>query len=157
MKVIKFSPNKKQLKIGDNDRDSKWYHVTDAVSTEGIQADDEVTFTSDVRGSQSYLTFLSKGQTEAPTVTTPAVTAPVERPPVEQTTPKVETKTAPKTKNTAPQSEADMWLAKDLRIQRQSIGKMVAETLKSVEGVTQTNVIPLIHELYVAYTTEVNG
>ena len=148
MKLLLISPNRKQIKIGDEIKTASWYYTTDSISIEGLEVGDEVSFAYDLRGTRQCLTFLAKGTVEVPQEHK-------QQPKVAKSQ-NVAQKTYNKTSTTNDKTSRQDWIDKDMRIQRQSIGKMTAEAIKPLEGILTTeNIVQIIGEVYDAFKQKV--
>jgi len=151
MKYFNVSPNGEMIKVGEDKKTAIWYYLgsfKSQINVNTLKENDFVTIKFEKRGGSNFLTAFSLGEN-------------VIKEQKQETTTEVKTQTENKQEpdtQTEKVPDDDKWLAKDLRIQRQAIGKMTAKALIALQGIiTVENVIDLIDKIYNKFREKVEG
>lgn len=153
MQFFSISPNKQMIRVGENTKTAKWYYLTPETPLDGINPGDEVTIKSERRGANNYLTFLAKGEVEAPKNESKKEEKPEEKSDVEVKESSKEEKEPEKKDNDIKIETKIEKVSDNVNVE---IGKMVSESLIALqEEVTANNVCDLIDKLYNKYEEKV--
>jgi len=69
MKLLKKNPNGKMLNIGEDEKTSSWYKITDdklQAIADKLNKGDDISFKFETRGGRRIITFLAGGEVEVP-------------------------------------------------------------------------------------------